>query len=358
MHALVVPLRILAGVAIVGLLYFGRPVLIPIVLAVFLFYALDPIVDLLARLRVPRVLGAVVVVLSLLGVTGAGAVALWPQLETVITRIPDGARQLQRSIRRSRMGDGPSALEKVQNAAKAIDQAAAESAAPVANRGTLLVEVSEPWRVTDLLWSGGMGLMGRLGQLIGVLFLTIFLLIEDDAFKRKLVRRMETLGEKRITVEILNDVAKQIERFIWVQAATSAGVAVVTALGLWWFGVEQPVVWGVFAGIMNLVPFFGPFIVTCVIGAVAFLQFGSVWDAALLSGMTLVITSLEGNFVTPHLLSRVASLNLVVLFVAIAFWSGVWGVAGMLLAVPILMAFKVVADHIQGMEGIADFLSA
>lgn len=357
MRALIVPLRLLAGTAVVGLLYVGRPVLIPIVLAVFLFYALDPIVDRVERVRVPRTIGAILVVLSVLAAVGAGVMALWPQLDTVITRIPDGAERLQQSLRQARFGS-QSPLQRVQEAAAAIDRAAATSAAPKADRGTVLVEVTDTWRVTDLLWTGGMGLLGRLGQLMSVLFLTTFLLIEDDAFKRKLVRRMETIGEKRVTVEILNDVARQIERFIWVQAATSAGVAVATGLGLWWLGVEQPAVWAVFAGVMNLVPFFGPFIVTCVIGAVAFLQFGTLWDAALVSGMTLVITSLEGNFVTPHLLSRVASLNLVVLFVAITFWSGVWGVAGMLLAVPILMAIKVVADHIQGLEGIADFLSA
>ena len=358
MAKLVTPVRILAGCAIIGMLYVGRPILIPIVLSVFLFYALDPVVDRLERLHVPRVLGALVVVLSMLTAAGAGAVALWPQIDTVVTRIPEGAQRLRATLRRARSSRSPSALQKMQAAAAAIDKAAAESAAPVTDRGTLLVEVSEPWRASDVLWSGGMGAMGLLGQVVGVLFLTVFLLIEDDAFKRKLVRRMETMGEKRVTVDILNDVARQIERFIWVQALTSAGVAVVTGLGLWAFGVEQPAVWGLFAGVMNLVPFFGPFIVTCVIAAVAYLQFGGLWDAAGIAAMTLVVTSIEGNFVTPHLLSRVASLNLVVLFVAIAFWSGIWGGAGMLLAVPILMACKVIADHIEGLEGLADFLSA
>lgn len=352
------PVRILAGGAIVGMLYLGRPVLIPIVLSVFLFYALDPIVDRLQRMHVPRALGALLVVLMLVGATGAAAVALWPQLETVLTQIPAGVQRLRATVRRSLATSNTSALQKMQAAAAAIDKVAAESAPVVADRGTVLVEVTEPWRASDLLWSSGLGMLARFGQVIGVLFLTVFLLIDDDAFKRKLVRRMDSLGEKRVTVEILNDVAAQIERFIWVQAITSAGVALVTGLALWWFGVSQPAVWGIFAGVMNLVPFFGPFIVTCVIGAVAFLQFGTLVDAALISGITLAITSIEGNFVTPQLLSRAASLNLVVLFVAIAFWSGVWGVTGMLLAVPILMAVKVIAVHVKGLEGLADFLSA
>ena len=227
---------------------------------------------------------------------------------------------------------------------------------PVAPRGTLRVEVADTWRASDARWAGGLGMLGLVGQAVSMLFLTIFLLVEDDAFKRKLVRRMESIGSKRVTVQVLKDIAHKIEQFLWVQALTSAGVAVATGLGLWWMGVENPAVWGVFAGLMNLVPLFGPLIVTVVIGAVAFLQFGSIRQASLVAGMTIVITTLEGNFITPQLLSRKSSLNLVAIFIAITFWSWVWGVAGMLLAVPILMAVKVVCDRVEGGEGLAEFL--
>ncbi len=354
------PLRVIAVATVIALLYFGRPVLLPIVLAVFLFYALDPIVDRLESWRLPRALASVAVVLLVVSGVSAGAISLWPQFEAVITRIPEATAKLGTSMRRARSGaPGATAFKKVKDAADALDKAAVENAAPpVTAPGTLRVEVTEPWRVSDLLWSGGMGALGLVGQAMSVLFLTVFLLIEDDTFKRKLVRRMETLGNKRITVKILNDVSRQIERFIWVQAITSAGVAVITGLGLWWLGVEQPAVWGVFAGLMNLVPYFGPVIVTVVVGAVAFLQFGTLGQAGLVAGMTIVITTLEGNFVTPQLLSRVASLNLVAVFVSIAFWSWVWGVAGMLLAMPMLMAFKVMCDHLDGWDAAADFIGS
>ncbi|MGD9902050.1 MAG: AI-2E family transporter [Vicinamibacterales bacterium] len=357
---LVWPLRLLAAGAVVAMLYFGRPVLLPIVLAVFLFYALDPLVDRTEAWGVPRALASVLAVVFTLGVLAGGVVALWPQLDAVLTRVPEATRQLRATLRQTRSGVRPSsALEKVQEAAKAIDQAAAESAAPPPlPRGTLRVEIAESWRVSDALWAGGVGMIGLVGQGIGVLFLTIFLLVEDDAFKRRLVRRMESRGSKRLTVQILRDVARQIERFLWVQVATSAGVAIATGVGLWWMGIEHAAVWGVFAGVMNLVPFFGPLVVTVVVGAVAFLQFGTVGQASLVALMTLVITTIEGNFVTPHLLSKAAALNLVAIFVAIAFWSWLWGVAGMLLAVPILMAVKVVCDHVEGGEALGEFLGS
>jgi predicted PurR-regulated permease PerM len=358
-EGLVIPLWTLAGVAVVGLLYVARPVLLPIVLAVFLFYALDPLVDRLTTWRVPRGIAALSIVALLATMLTAAAVALWPQVETVVEGIPDATRQLRATLREARTGGTSvgSALRKVQEAAAAIDAATAESSAPAPTpRGTVRVEVTERWRLADALWTGGVGIVGLMGQAIGVLLLTLFLLVEDDAFKRKLVRQFDSMGSKRVTVQILADIARQIERFIWVQAATSALVAVLTGLGLWWLGVDEPAVWGVFAGVMNLVPFFGPIIVTVVVGIVAFLQFGTLGAAGSAALLTIVITSLEGHFLTPQLLSKAASLNLVAIFVAIAFWSWLWGVAGMLLAVPILMAVKVVCDRVEDWRPFGDFL--
>ena len=218
------------------------------------------------------------------------------------------------------------------------------------------VEVQERWRVTDWLWAGSWGVVGLIGQSVTILFLTIFLLLEDDSFKRRLIRRIDGLGRQRITVQVLNDIATQIEGFIWVQVLTSALVAVVTGLVLWWLGMEQPAVWGLFAGVMNVVPYFGPLIVTVVLAAVGFLQFGTLSMAGSVAAVTLFITALEGLLLTPSLLSRAASLNHVALFLAIAFWSWAWGIPGMLLGVPILMALKAISDHVPGLEGVADFI--
>jgi len=235
---------------------------------------------------------------------------------------------------------------------------AAEAAQPTQDTpGVVRVEVQQPWRVSGLLWAGGLGVLGISSQSITVLFLTIFLLNEDDSFKRKLVHRMETLGSKRVTVHILNDIAKQIESFIWVQVLTSAAVAVVTGLVLWWLGVQEPAVWGLFAGVMNIVPYFGPLVVTVVLAAVGFLQFGTLEMAALVAGVTLAITTFEGMLLTPHLLSRAASLNHVAIFLAIAFWSWAWGVPGMLLAVPMLMTVKASFNHVDGLQAVSEFLA-
>lgn len=352
-------LGLIATCAVVVTLQYAAPVLVPMVVAVLLFYALDPVVDWLERRHAPRVLSSLVVVTALLGGVVAGAYLLWPQVDAVVAKVPDGARQLREILARQRLEQRSSTLEKVQEAAAAIDTAAAEAGSTTPSPttpGVVKVEVQQSWRPSDLLWSSSLGAISLGGQALTVLFLTLFLLNEDDSFKRKLVRRMESMGSKRITVQILNDIAAQIEIFLWVQVLTSAVVAVATGLALWWLGVEQAAVWGLLAGILNIVPYFGPLIVTSILAAVGFLQFGTLEMTAVVAGVSLVITTLEGMILTPHMLSRAASLNHVMIFVALAFFSWIWGVAGMLLAVPMLMVMKAIADHVEGLQGVADFL--
>lgn len=353
-----IAVRILAVIAVIAALKLGAPVLLPIVLSVLLFYALAPVVEWFLRFRVPRVLASVVTVLTFVAVVVVGIVMLLPQFEVIIEDIPASAVKLQSALTERRGDKQESRLQKVEAAAKAIDSAAAEASEPaITSKGVVSVEVRETWRASDVLWSGGRGVLAMLGQSITILFLTIFLLNDGDNFKRKLVGRMGSRGERQLTVETLRDIATQIKRFLWVQVITSVVVGIATALVLWGFGVQQPALWGAVAGLMNVVPYFGPLIVTCLMAAVAFIQFGSVQLSLLIAGATLVVSMLEGYVLTPTLLSRAASLNHVAIFLSIAFWSWAWGIAGMLLAVPILMVIKAVCDHVPGLDGISIFIS-
>jgi predicted PurR-regulated permease PerM len=202
-----------------------------------------------------------------------------------------------------------------------------------------------------------MGALGVAGQAVMVAFLTYFLLVADDLFKRKLVKHIgPTLARKRLTVQILDEISKQIERFLLVQILTSAIVGFVTAAALWALGLEQYLVWGLAAGILNTIPYFGPIIVTAGLAVVGYLQFGTIEKASLVASVALVITSLEGWLLTPLLLGRVGRLNHIAIFASLLFWSWLWGVWGMLLAVPMLMASKAVCDHIEELQPLADFL--
>ena len=141
---------------------------------------LDPIVDRLQRWHVPRLLASIVVVFGLLGAAGAGGTFLWPQIDSVLTKVPQGAEQLRRTFRQQRRVKGDSALERIQAAAQAVDSAAAEATPASKSPGVTRVEVQQPWPVSDMLWTRSIGMFGLLAQGMTVLFLTIFLLYEDD----------------------------------------------------------------------------------------------------------------------------------------------------------------------------------
>lgn len=355
-RALTIGIAVVALAAAVFLLQLTASVLIPLVVSVLLFYALDPLVHRLGRWGLPRPSAALIVMLAFVGSIAAGGWVLWPQVEQVVNDIPSGADELRRELRGAR-GSDKSTLQKVQEAAKAIDAAAAEAASPPPKTpGVTPVEVRQPTRPSDWLWTGGMGLLTLAGQTLTVFFLTLFLLSEGDSFKRKFVRHLQSRGSQRMTVTILNDIEKQVARFIVVTTGTSILVGVATGFALWAIDVRHPAVWGLFAGVMNVVPYFGPLVGTAVLSAVGLLQFGTLSGALLVGAVTLTITSLEGMVLTPHLLSKAASLNHVAIFTTIAFWSWAWGAAGMLLGVPILMAFKAVCDHVDGLKAVADLL--
>jgi predicted PurR-regulated permease PerM len=214
----------------------------------------------------------------------------------------------------------------------------------------------QPFRATDYLTYGSMGAMALGSQAVMILFLSYFLLVSDDLYKRKLVKIMPTLSKKKITVQIVDEIGTQIERFMLVQVFTSLIVAVATSIALWWIGLDQPVIWGVAAGIFNSVPYFGPLIVTGGLMLVGYLQFETIQMSLYVAGIALVITTLEGWLLTPTLMGRAASINPAAIFIGIIFWSWVWGVWGLILAVPMLMMLKAVCDRIEELQPVGELL--
>ena len=352
-----VSLSIIAGAAILAMLKLAQPVIIPFVVSGLLFYALDPAVDWLQRWKLPRTMAAALVLLIALGGVGAGAYALSDDVLAVVNRLPEGARKLSAELRRP--SPEPNAIDTVQQTAKELDKAAAEATTPTATpKGVMRVQIEEPpLRASSYLWYGSMGALAITGQAVMVAFLTYFLLVANDLFKRKLVKHIgPTLASKKVTVQILDEISTQIERFLLVQMLTSVIVGIVTATALWALGLEQYVVWGLAAGVLNTIPYFGPIVVTAGLAVVGYLQFGNIQMASAVASVALVITSLEGWLLTPTLLGRVGQLNHIAIFASLLFWSWMWGVWGMLLAVPILMTVKAVCDHIEELQPLADFL--
>ena len=351
----------IAALGAILMLQYGRPVLIPIVLGVLISYVLGPAVASMSRHGIPRVLGAFLVIGALCGGIGYGGYALSDEAVDIIDDLPRAAEKLRERVRRtrgSRSGE-EGLLEKVQDAASQIDATAAKAAqpAPAPTNVTRVQIVEPPFRASDYLWLGGRGALNILAQLAVVLFLVYFLLVTDDLFKRKIVRIAgPTLTKKKISVQIMDEINQQISGFLRVQVITSAVVAVATGLALWWFGVDNYVVWGLLAGVFNSIPYLGPIVVSGGLAVVTFLQFDDLAITTYVAGTAMAITSLEGWLLTPLLMSRAAKMNPVAIFVGLLFWSWVWGVWGTILAVPMLMAIKAVCDRVEDFEPIGELL--
>jgi predicted PurR-regulated permease PerM len=299
----------------------------------------------------------------LVGGIGLGVYTLTDQAMSIVSDIPAAAQRIRERVRIQRHATG-GAIEKVQRAATEIDRAAQEAATstpaqpPSARQtGVQQVEVVQPFRPSDYLWSGSVGLLGFTGQFVLVLFLVYFLLVTGDLYKRKIVKiGGSTLSEKKITVQILDEINLQIENFMRVQVFTSFLVAVATAIALWWLGVDHPVVWGILAGVFNSIPYLGPILVSAGLGVVSFMQFDDLLRTAYVSGVAFAITSLEGFLLTPMLMGRAAQMNPVAIFVGLLFWSWIWGIWGTILAVPMLMMVKAICDHIEDLQPIGELL--
>jgi predicted PurR-regulated permease PerM len=351
----------LAVLGTILMLQYARPVLIPIVLAVLISYVLAPAVSSLDKHHVPRVIGAFVIIGLLCGALGFGAYTLTDDAIRVIDNLPTIAEKLRRRSMRPntrRTGD-EGLLQKMQDAATEIDKTAAKAATPVPTPAevTRVQIVEPPFRASDYLWSGGRGILDFFAQFGIVLFLVYFLLVTNDLFKRKIVSIAgPTLTKKKISVQIMDEINSQISSFLRVTVVTSLIVGVATGAMLWWFGLENYVLWGLLAGVFNSIPYIGPIVVSGGLAVVAFIQFDDLLRTAYISGAALVITSIEGWLLTPALMGRASKMNPVAIFVGLLFWSWVWGVWGMILAVPMLMALKAVCDRVEDLQPIGELL--
>jgi predicted PurR-regulated permease PerM len=352
-----VALFVLAGSAAMAVLFWAQAVFIPIVLSILIAYALEPLVRAIMRVRLPRAAAAALVVTALAGMLGFTGYALSDDATAIVASLPDAAARLRQTLLRTQGEQG--AIQQVQRAAEELqrtaDAAAGTNPAP---QGVQRVQIEEPAiDVRQYVMWGSTSAVAFAGQAVLVVFFVFFLLASGDLFRRKLVKLAGHSPQRRkAIVEILGDINTQIERYLVVLVVASIIVGVVSWIAFTMVGLKQAGVWAIAAGVFNTVPYFGPVIVSGGTAVVAFLQFGTLSMAAYVAGISLVITSLEGWLLMPFLASRMVRTNEVAVFVALIFWSFVWGVWGTLLAVPMLVAVKACCDHVDSLKPIGELL--
>jgi predicted PurR-regulated permease PerM len=343
----------LVGAAFV--LRYAQAVILPFMLALLFFYALDPVVCWLCRRGIPRVASSLLLITLLLGTGVSTIYLLGGQASAMADRLPEALRKARTAIESQRRA--PGAVAKVQRVAGELQRTAANTASRPA-QGVTRVQIEEPlFRASDYLWSGSLGLLWFIGQALTIIFLVFFLLASGDLYKRKLIEVVgPRLSRQRLTLQILDDIDHQIGRFLLIQVLTSTLIGVALGISLWLLGVNHAAVWGVAAGILNSIPYFGTIIVTGALALASFLQFGTLEMVLVVAAITLLVTSIDGLLLTPLLAGRFSRMNNLAVFISLLFWGWLWGPLGMLLAVPIMMVIKSICDHIEALQPIGHLL--
>jgi predicted PurR-regulated permease PerM len=351
-------LFVIAGAAAMAILYWARAVFIPIVLSILISYALEPLVRAMTHIKLPRVIASAVVVAALTGVIGYSVYGLSDDASAIVAAVPEAATKFRQALRRQQ-GQEDSTIQQVQRAAEELQRTADEAAGPsTAPRGVQRVQVEEPAiDIREYVMWGSASVVAFAGEAVLIVFFVFFLLASGDLFKRKLVKIAgPSLQRRRVTVQILDEINSQIERFLLVLVFASVVVGVASWIAFRMVGLEQALFWAVAAGAFNSIPYFGPVIVSVGTAIVAFLQFGTISMAASVAALSLAITSLEGWLLMPFLARKVVRTNEIAVFMTLIFWTFVWGVWGTLLAVPMLVTVKAFCDHIDDLKPFGELL--
>jgi predicted PurR-regulated permease PerM len=350
---------IVAGAAAIFALRESVSLLAPLLVSVLLAYALEPFVSLCCRCRLPRPF-AVVIVCSLVvaGVATTGGLAR-RQIAAFIAALPVTVRELQDSLARARWDavppDRPGAIENLQRVAIEVKAALEASSRPPSGVARV-TPIAPRFNLRTYLAHASIAAAVTLLRLAAIALLTLLLLLGGEALKRKLIAMAGPRAQKKVTHDVIKAIDRQIERYLVARLLISALVAGATWLGLWWLGLRQPLVLGLIAGVLNVLPFIGPVAAVAVVAVVAFLQFHAIGITAAAVGVAGAVAALEGNLVSPWLTSRAGELNTVAVFVSVLFWGWMWDVWGLVLAIPIMVAIKAAADHIEPLQPLGELL--
>ncbi|HJW57026.1 MAG TPA: AI-2E family transporter [Burkholderiaceae bacterium] len=350
-------ITMLAVLALVFALQWAQNFLVPLLLGILIAYMLSPVMRWLERIKVPRVAGAtflmILLVLSLFSLGNS----LRSEFQSIVQQLPAAAHKLSRVL--NQLGNGSSnTIQQMHAVAKELEKAT-NQAAGISPASPKTSPAQEPvFKISEWLWAGSMGAIGFVSQATMVLFLVFFLLLSGDIFKRKLVKLAgSSLSKKRITLHILEDINVSVQRYMWMLLVTNSLLALSMWIMLRWIGIDNAGAWAIFAGLLHIIPYFGPLFITIATGFSAFMQFGSFSMMLLTSAVSLAIATFIGMFVTTWMAGRIAKMNAAAVFIGLLFWGWLWGVWGLLLGIPIIVILKVISERVEGLQPFAELLA-
>ena len=331
-------------IALFYTIYFAAQVLIPITIAVLLSILLAPAVEKLEMLRLPRAVASAVIVIAALALIIMAVMQLAAPAQDWVARVPAGFSRIEERLKLIKRP-----IQELQKATEQIENATEFDQRPQRRQ---IVELRRPSFAGELL-SGTQRAFTAVGIVIILLF---FLLSTGDLFLRKLIAIMPTDENKSRVTDIARSVKKDISFYLLTLTLTNIGYGLLVSGTAWYLGVESPLLWGALTLILSFAPYVGPVVIAVILSMAALMSVNTVTPALVLVGTYLAVLLTMQNLVSPQIWGRRLALNPVAIFISIIFWGWMWGMAGALLAVPLLASFKIVAERVSGLRPAAEFL--
>ena len=335
---------VLACLAVGATLWAAQGLILPVLLAMFFALVGNPIIRALQRLWLPRFLGALLVLVGGLAATfWLGSQLIQPAGEWV--------RQAPRELTQL-----TPKLLKMTKPMQAANQAAQNIARAAGGESTskpvqvVKTEVNDPYKTLTTT-------PRLLASVLAVVLLTFFFMVYGDSLQRNALALLPNRQQKKLTVDILQSIEREISRYVLTISVINAVVGLVFAAALYWLKVPLPeaLLWGTMAAILNFAPYVGPLIGIIIMLLMGFVAFDD-WQALIPAGIYLVLHTLEGQILTPIMLGRQMRLSPLILILALMVFGWLWGIVGLLLAVPLLVCVKLVLGRIEELEGWAKLL--
>lgn len=339
------PLLVLAWLAVIGALYIARDVCIPVALAGFLALLLLQPMRWLSNWKIPKLVSSFVLVATVVAVFFTGILFLAGEAQRWLADAPHVVQRVSRLIPTER---GP--LKHLQRATTAIQDASrAEEEQP------LKVEVADASQDMALV---ALGVSTHfIGMAVVIFVLAFFMLTFHTTLLTQAVESQNTLNEKKNVVHLVRNVEAGVSRYLFTVTAINIGLGAAAALLLWFMKIPNPILWGVLVATMNYVPHVGAFICMAVLFLVAAVTHESLSYGVLTALAFAVLTSIESYLVTPFVLAKSLQLSPLAILLAILFWGWLWGIAGGLMAAPLLAMLKITCDQFESLQGVAAFLA-
>ena len=331
--------------AFVYSLYFARDFFMPVVLGFLLTLMLTPIVRFLRKHGIPEVLSAtLLVVFSVVTLTVGGYLLSGPVMQ-LIEDAPRIGAQLE-----ERLAELRHPLDKVMQLSHEVEKATDTSR----EAGVQRVVVAQPGIISQAA-----GNLISAGTTIAITFvLSLFLLASGTMFYEKIIQSFTRLSEKKRALRMVYDVEREISRYLLTVALINGALGLAISLGLWAIGFPNPFVFGVAAALLNFLPYIGALVSILLVAAISLVSFDSFSYALVAPAFVILCNVIEGQLITPLIVGRRLEINAVAIFIAVAFWSWLWGFVGALIAVPLLVVIKVFCDHFESWRAVGNFLSA